>query len=95
MSTRDVFSDQELAGLRGFPEISPEELIRSFTLTAADEAFVASMRRPATVLGMAAQLCSLRWLGFVPDEVTTAPPRRSSQFGCRMVFNVSRQLRDF
>jgi hypothetical protein len=27
MSTRDVFSEHELAGLRGFPEISQEELI--------------------------------------------------------------------
>ncbi|HEY5149961.1 MAG TPA: DUF4158 domain-containing protein, partial [Mycobacterium sp.] len=51
VSTRDVFSGQELARLRGFPEISREELIRFFTLSAADEAFVRSMRRPSTVLG--------------------------------------------
>ena len=73
VSTRDVFSGQELARLRGFPEISREELIRFFTLSAADEAFVRSMRRPATVLGVAVQLCALPWLGFVPDEVGAAP----------------------
>lgn len=73
MSTRDVFSEQELARLRRFPEISQEELIRFFTLTAADEAFVRSTRRPTTVLGVAVQLCSLPWLGFVPDEVGAAP----------------------
>lgn len=34
MSTRDVFSEQELARLRGFPEITSEELIRFFTFDA-------------------------------------------------------------
>jgi len=73
VSTRDVFSGQELARLRGFPDISGEELIRFFTLSAADEAFVRSMRRPSTVLGVAVQLCALPWLGFVPDEVGATP----------------------
>ncbi|WP_296370991.1 Tn3 family transposase [Pseudonocardia sp.] len=73
MSARDVFSVQELAQLRGFPRISAEELIRFFTLSGADEAFVRSMRQPATMLGVTAQLCSLPWLGFVPDEVAAAP----------------------
>lgn len=73
MSTRDVFSEEELAGLRGFPEISREELIRFFTLTAADEGFVRGKRSPSTVLGVAVQLCTLPWLGFVPDAVAAAP----------------------
>lgn len=73
MSTRDVFSEQELARLRGFPEITSEELIRFFTLSSEDEAFVRSMRRAATMLGVAVQLCSLTWLGFVPDDVAAAP----------------------
>ena len=84
MSTRDVFSEQELAGLRGFPEISPEEVIRFFTLTAADEAFVASMRQPETVLGVAVQLCSLPWLGFLPDEVTAAPAVAVERLAARL-----------
>ena len=42
-------------------------------MSAADEAFVRSMRRPSTVLGVAVQLCALPWLGFVPDEVGAAP----------------------
>jgi hypothetical protein len=33
VATRDVFSDQELARLRGFPEITRAELIKYFTLT--------------------------------------------------------------
>lgn len=52
MSARDVFTERELAGLRGFPVISREELIRFLTLSAADHAFVRSKRRPATVLGV-------------------------------------------
>ncbi|MGH3198885.1 MAG: hypothetical protein ACRDOH_34900 [Streptosporangiaceae bacterium] len=33
MATRDVFSADELAQLKGFPEIGRAELIRFFTLT--------------------------------------------------------------
>lgn len=39
VGTRDVFSEQELARLRGFPEITRAELIKYFTLTGADEVF--------------------------------------------------------
>jgi hypothetical protein len=71
-----VFSKEELAQLRGFPEITRDELIRFFTLTAADRAFVdpGRGRSPRDRLGLAIQLCTLPWLGFVPDDVTTAPP---------------------
>lgn len=34
------FTDEELEGLRRFPEIGQEELFRFFTLTPADVAFV-------------------------------------------------------
>lgn len=44
MATRDVFSEEELAQLRGFPEISRAELIRYFTLTPVDEAFLRTFR---------------------------------------------------
>ncbi|WP_432584436.1 DUF4158 domain-containing protein [Streptomyces sp. HD1123-B1] len=44
MATQDVFSAEELARLRGFPEIDRAELIRYFTLTGADEAFVRQFR---------------------------------------------------
>ena len=37
MATRDVFSADELAQLRGFPEIGRAELIRFFMLPPADE----------------------------------------------------------
>lgn len=71
-----MFSDEQLEGLRGFPEIGRDDLIRYFTLTAADVAFLDPGRgRAATErLGLAVQLCTLPWLGFVPDDVRSAPP---------------------
>nr|WP_235204493.1 Tn3 family transposase [Nocardia otitidiscaviarum] len=75
MATR-VFADEELERLRGFPEISREELFRFFTLSPADVAFVdpGRGRGPADRLGVAIALCTLPWLGFVPDKVMAAPP---------------------
>ncbi|MFI2577420.1 Tn3 family transposase [Streptomyces rochei] len=73
MGTRDVFSEEELAQLRAFPEIGRVDLIRYFTLTDADEAFVRKFRTGRNVLGAAVQLCALPWLGYVPDDVTAAP----------------------
>ena len=73
MATRDVFSEDELAQLRGFPEAARAELIRYFTLTPADEAFVRKFRGRDNVLGAAVQLCTLPWLGYVPDDVAAAP----------------------
>ena len=71
-----VFADEELERLRGFPEIGRDELFRFFTLTSADVAFVdpGRGRGPADRLGLAVALCTLPWLGFVPDEVRAAPP---------------------
>ena len=73
MATRDVFSEDELAQLRAFPEPARAELIRFFTLAPADEAFVRKFRDRKNVLDAAVQLCTLPWLGFVPDEVAAAP----------------------
>ena len=65
-----------VAQLRGFPEITRDELIRFFTLTSANRAFVdpGRGRSARDRLGLAVQLCTLPWLGFVPDDVTAAPP---------------------
>ena len=70
-----VFAEEELTRLRGFPEIGREELFRFFTLAPADVAFVdpGRGRGPADRLGLAVTLCTLPWLGFVPDDVGAAP----------------------
>ena len=73
VATRDVFSEDELAQLRGFPSLAARNLIRFFTLAAADEAFLRKFRGRDEVLGAAVQLCTLPWLGFVPDNVAPAP----------------------
>ncbi|MET9343339.1 DUF4158 domain-containing protein [Nonomuraea sp. NPDC003804] len=71
-----MFSEEQLEQLRSFPEISSDELIRYFTPTPADVAFVdpGRGRGPTDRLGMMIQLCTLPWLGFVPDDVASTPP---------------------
>jgi hypothetical protein len=71
-----MFSEEQLKQLRSFPDIGRDDLIRYFTLTQADVGFVdpGRGRGPADRLGLAVQLCTLLWLGFVPDEVSSAPP---------------------
>jgi hypothetical protein len=71
-----MFSREQYEQLRSFPEISRDELFRYFTLTPADAAFVdpGAGRGPGDRLGMAVQLATLPWLGFVPDDVASAPP---------------------
>jgi hypothetical protein len=70
-----MFSEEQLEQLRSFPEITRDELIKYFTLTPADLAFVdpGRGRGAADRLGLAVQLASLSWLGFVPDDVGSAP----------------------
>ncbi len=80
-----MFSPAEEERLRGFPEIDLDELIQSFTLTAQDQAFIQAHRGAGNRLGIAVQLSSLPWLGFVPDDVASAPApavvRLSKQLG--------------
>ena len=75
VATRDVSSEDELAQLRGSLSLAARILIRFFTLAAADEAFPRKFRGRDKVLGAAVQLClcTLPWLGFVPDNVAPAP----------------------
>jgi hypothetical protein len=85
-----VFSEEELTGLRGFPEITRDELIRFFTLTSPDRAFVdpGRGRSARDRLGLAVQLCTLPWLGFVPDEVTAAPLAAVQRLADQLQVNV-------
>lgn len=84
MATRDVFSAEELAQLRGFPEITRAELVRYFTLTSPDEAFLRKFHGRGNVLGASVQLCALPWLGFVPDEVTVVPAPAAGRLSDRL-----------
>ena len=67
-----MFSDEELAQLRGFPEITRDELIRFFTLTSANRAFVdpGRGRSARDRLGLAVQLCMLPWRSLIVTRPT-------------------------
>jgi TnpA family transposase/methylmalonyl-CoA mutase cobalamin-binding subunit len=68
-------SDAEIERLEGWPEaIDPEDLARYFRLDGDDLVCVRQQHSPAGQLGVALQLCALRWLGFVPSDLTAAPP---------------------
>jgi hypothetical protein len=62
-----LFSGAHLEQLRSFPDTDRDQLIRFFTLTPAGVAFIDPGRGcgPTDRLGLAAQLCTLPWLGFV------------------------------
>jgi len=57
-----------------FPETIPhEDLVAFFLLTKPDLARVQQCREEHTRLGFALQLCALRFLGFVPDDLGSTP----------------------
>src|SRR5262245_26105403 len=67
-------SAAERARLERFPqEIAEHDLNTFFTLSAADIAELPSHSAPQHRLGFALQLCALRYLGFSPLALTTAP----------------------
>ncbi|WUI01454.1 DUF4158 domain-containing protein [Spirillospora sp. NBC_00431] len=66
--------------------VGRDELIRFFALTPADVAFVAPGRGrgPADRLGLAVQLCTLPWLGSMPDDVRSAPRVAVARLAARL-----------
>ena len=68
-------SDAELARLSSWPdEIAADDLVTYFTLTRDDLDWLASTVRVENRLGAAVQLCTLPWLGWVPDDLAGCPP---------------------
>jgi hypothetical protein len=61
---------RELGSFSG--HAGPEDVARFFELSPEDLRWVLSHRGDAR-LGVAVQLCSLRWLGFVPDLLAEVP----------------------
>ncbi len=67
-------TDAERARLTGFPqEVAEEELFSHFALTGPDRGLVPSRATPAVRLGFALALCAVRYLGFCPDDLASAP----------------------
>ncbi len=68
-------NDAERERLKGFPaEIPSEDLIAYFTLSERDRLLVQGQRGAHNRLGFALQACALRYLGFVPTKLHSAPP---------------------
>jgi TnpA family transposase len=65
---------KERERLACFPDDIPHwDLITSFTLTEPDHTFIQTHRNDAHRLGVALQLCTVRYLGFCPTHLHTAP----------------------
>ncbi len=73
MPTR-FLSDAEIERLEGWPgAVDPDSLGRYFRLDVRDLEFVRRQNGASGQLGIALQLCALRWLGFFPDDLPAAP----------------------
>ncbi|MGH9068853.1 MAG: DUF4158 domain-containing protein, partial [Acidimicrobiales bacterium] len=85
MPTR-FLSDAELAQLSGFPaEIGAEDLVTYFTMAEDDRRWLVDEHRgAANRLGVGLQFCTLAWLGFVPDDLTTSPPAAVSRLAAQL-----------
>ena len=73
-----LFTEAERARRHRFPEvITYEELVTFFTLSERDlRQYSAFTVLPHNRLGYALQLCTLRFMGFVPDNLTQRAPCR-------------------
>ena len=70
-----IFTEAERAKLDTFPEeITHDDLVTFFTLSEADHAQLPIYSASYNRLGFALQLCTLRFMGFVPEELTRIPP---------------------
>src|SRR3954466_3086919 len=68
-------SDPELAWLSSWPdEIAVEDAVTYFTLSADDLSWLAGFNRQQNRLGVAVQLSTLPWLGWIPDDLAGCPP---------------------
>lgn len=84
MPTR-LFSDVETAQLSSWPsEVARSDLVACFTLGIEDLRWVRSHRGAALRLGLAVQLCALRYLGFIPDDLAATPVEVSERVAQRI-----------
>lgn len=70
-----LFTEAERARRNRFPEVIVyEDLVTFFTLSEHDLARLPRYSAPHNRLGYALQLCALRFMGFVPDDLSSTPP---------------------
>lgn len=81
--------------LTAFPDDIPNwDLITYFTLTEQDQTFIKVHRRDAHRLGVALQLCAIRYLGFCPTDLQQAPIETVSHLAAQLHVNLS-ELQDY
>jgi TnpA family transposase len=69
-----LFTEADRARFTRFPsQIEPDDLITFFTLSETDLAQIPVNTTAHNRLGFALQLCALRFMGFVPDNLTDTP----------------------
>jgi hypothetical protein len=80
----EIFSDEEIKRLRSWPgELGRNELIRYFTLGSDDRDWLSrAARGVGNRLGLAVQMCTLPWLGFVPGRRRRRACRSGESAGC-------------
>jgi hypothetical protein len=67
-------SDPEMARLSSWPDdIADQDAVTYFTLSGDDLSWLAGFNRPENRLGVAVQLSSLPWLGWIPTDLATCP----------------------
>lgn len=75
-------SDAELARLANWPdEIDEHDLITFYTLTSDDLVWLRGNVRAENRLGAAVQLCTLPWLGWIPDDLAGCPAAAVNRLG--------------
>ena len=71
---KSFLTDAQRERLNQFPDDIPrDDLSAYFTLSGADIETIKSQRHEHTQLGFALQLCTLRYLGFVPNDLSAVP----------------------
>ncbi len=69
-----ILNDVDRLRLSNFPnELLEADLVAYYTLAVDDLALTRRRRGDGNRLGFALQLCTLRFLGFIPDDLTTPP----------------------
>jgi hypothetical protein len=74
-----ILSDAEREAWSRFPERIEEDALGAFfTLRAGESEAIRRLYGDQNRLAVALQVCVLRWLGFIPDDLWSAPGRAVS-----------------
>ena len=85
-----IFTEAERTKLDAFPEeITHDDLITFFTLSEADREQLPFFSAPHNRLGFAIQLCTLRFMGFVPEELPISPQPWWSMWLSKLTLSLS------